>query len=56
MISGERDPGTTPAMGQALAEAIPGARHQVLPAAHLSVLECPLAFGEAVQGLLSRLA
>lgn len=56
VISGERDPGTTPAMGQALAEAIPGARHQVLPAAHLSVLECPLAFGEAVQGLLSRLA
>lgn len=56
VISGEHDPGTTPAMGQTLADAIAGARHLVLPAAHLSVLECPAAFAEAVQGLLSQLA
>jgi 3-oxoadipate enol-lactonase len=55
VVSGERDPGTTPAMGQQLADAIAGARHVVLPAAHLSVLECPGGFAEAVQGLLAQL-
>ena len=56
VISGERDPGTTPAMGQQIADAVPGARHVVIPAAaHVSVLEQPRAFADAVQGLLAEL-
>jgi 3-oxoadipate enol-lactonase len=56
VISGERDPGTTPAMGQQIADAIAGARHQVIAAAaHLSVLEQPRAFADAVLQLLSEL-
>lgn len=55
VISGEHDPGCPPEVGQALADAIPGARHTVLPAAHLSVLECPQPFAEAVRALLASL-
>lgn len=56
VLSGEHDPGCPPAVGQALADAIAGAQHITLPAAHLSVLECPQAFGDAVRALLVRLA
>ncbi len=56
VISGALDPGSTPAMGQQLSDAIPGAQHAVLAAAaHLSVLEQPAAFAAAVDGLLNRL-
>lgn len=56
VISGERDTGTTPAMGQQIADAVPGAHHVVLAdAAHLSVLEQPRAFADAVLALLDRL-
>jgi 3-oxoadipate enol-lactonase len=55
VLSGEHDLGTTPAMGQQIADLVPGARHVVLPAAHLSVLECQGEFAEAVLGLLGSL-
>jgi 3-oxoadipate enol-lactonase len=56
VLSGALDPGSTPAMGQAIADAIPGARHQLIEAAaHLSVLEQPQAFSAAVDGLLAGL-
>jgi len=57
VISGERDPGTPPALGQQIADAVPGARHLLIPAAaHASVLEQPRAFADAVLGLLAGLA
>ena len=56
VISGALDPGSTPAMGQQISDAIPGAQHAVVAAAaHLSVLEQPAAFAAAVDGLLNRL-
>ena len=56
VLSGALDAGTTPAMGQQIADAVPGAVHQVIDAAaHLSVLEQPAAFAAAVDGLLARL-
>lgn len=56
VLSGDGDPGTTPAMGQQIADAIAGARHRVIPgAAHLSVLEQPRAFADAVQAFLAEL-
>jgi 3-oxoadipate enol-lactonase len=56
VISGELDPGTTPAMGQQIADAMVGAQHRRLAAAHLSVLEQPQAFAAAVDELLAGLA
>ncbi len=56
VISGGRDPGSTPAMGRAIADAIAGARHCVLEAAaHLSVLEQPQSFAAEVDALLATL-
>ncbi len=56
VISGALDPGSTPAMGQLIADAIAGADHTVIEAvAHLSVLEQPQAFAAVVDGLLARL-
>ena len=56
VLSGALDAGSTPAMGQQIADAVPGAVHQVIDAAaHLSVLEQPAAFAAAVDGLLARL-
>jgi len=49
VISGARDAGAPPAMGQAIAERIAGARFEVIAdASHLSVLETPAAFEELV--------
>ena len=45
VISGARDAGAPPAMGQAIADRIPGARFEVIAdASHLSVLETPSEF------------
>lgn len=44
VITGERDEATPPAMSQAIAAAIPGARLATLQAAHLSAVEQPDAF------------
>ena len=42
VISGAQDPSTPPAHQQLIAEAIPGARHEILdPAAHLAAVERP---------------
>ena len=54
VLVGEHDPGTPPAMAAALAAAIPGARLQQIPgAAHLSNVEQPVAFGEALDAFLA---
>ena len=56
VIAGERDEGTPVAMLQALAEQIPGARMVVLAdASHLSAVEQPEAFAEAVQAFIDQL-
>lgn len=53
VIAGELDQGTPPAMARAIAQGIPGARLVVLPAAsHLSVLEQPVAFRQALDDFL----
>jgi 3-oxoadipate enol-lactonase len=53
VISGARDAGAPPAMGQAIAERIPGARFEVIAnASHLSVLETPQAFEDLVRGFM----
>jgi 3-oxoadipate enol-lactonase len=41
VIAGALDPATPPAMGEAIADAIPGARLAILDAAHLSNVELP---------------
>lgn len=54
VIAGELDQGTPVAMSQALADAIPGARLVVLPeASHLSAIEQPQAFQDAVVGFVA---
>jgi 3-oxoadipate enol-lactonase len=57
VIAGALDQGAPPAMSQAIAQAIPGARLEVIDeAAHLSVLEQPAAFERAVRDFLATLA
>ncbi|MBN9463780.1 MAG: 3-oxoadipate enol-lactonase [Burkholderiales bacterium] len=48
VITGDDDRSTPPAMGEALAAAIPGARHATLPLAHLPHVEAPERFVELV--------
>ena len=53
VISGARDAGAPPAMGQAIAERVPGARMEVIAdASHLSVLETPAEFDGLLKGFL----
>ncbi len=55
VLAGARDVGATPAMGQAIAERIPGAQFEVFDeASHLSSAEQPARFEAAVRGLLAR--
>ena len=55
VVAGGADAGTPPAMSEAIAKAIPGARLQVLPgAAHLSAVEHPRDFGALVGAFLSQ--
>jgi 3-oxoadipate enol-lactonase len=55
VIGGERDH-STPWLGngEALAAAIPGAKSVLLPSAHLSNMECPREFNEALKNFLGR--
>jgi 3-oxoadipate enol-lactonase len=53
VIAGTYDPSTPPAMGQSIAENIPGARYVELPTAHLSNIEGAPKFNEAVSQFLS---
>ncbi|MFW5744608.1 MAG: alpha/beta fold hydrolase [Spirochaetota bacterium] len=48
VVVGEHDEATPPAWGRAIATAVPGARLVELPAAHLSNVEAPGGFGEAI--------
>lgn len=53
VIAGADDPGTPPAMSEAIAGAIPGARLEVIPAAsHLSCIEQPETFNRLVTDFL----
>ena len=54
VIVGANDPATTPEAGRAIHAAIPGAAMTVLNAAHLSNVEQPAAFTDAVEGFLGR--
>ena len=54
VISGARDAGAPPAMGQAIAERIPGARLEIIEdASHLSVLETPGKFEALLKSFLA---
>lgn len=53
VVIGDQDPATTPEQGHAIADAIPGARRVVLPAAHLSNIEAEAAFNAAVVDFLT---
>ena len=55
VIAGELDAGTPPAMSQAMARGIPGARLEVIPgAAHLAAVEAPERFNAAVGAFLAQ--
>jgi len=53
VISGTQDPAATPADGRLLAEQIPGARYHELNTSHLSNIEDPAHFNEAVLAFLA---
>lgn len=53
LLAGQWDPVTTVADAQAMHAAIAGARLAVVPASHLSNLEAPQAFDDAVLGFLA---
>ena len=57
VITGELDGPTPPADGKLMAEAIPGARLEIIPqAGHLSNLENPDAFNQTLRSFLNQLA
>jgi 3-oxoadipate enol-lactonase len=54
VIAGEKDAGTPPAMSEAIASRIPGARLAIIPgAAHLSAVEKPAEFNALVSEFLA---
>ena len=56
VIAGERDAGTPPAMSEAIAQAVPGARLAViLDATHLSAIEQPARFNGLVRDFIAGL-
>ncbi|KMN77943.1 3-oxoadipate enol-lactonase [Chromobacterium sp. LK11] len=52
LIAGRQDPVTTAAQAEAMAAAMPDARLALLPASHLSNLEAPFAFEQALLAFL----
>jgi pimeloyl-ACP methyl ester carboxylesterase len=52
VIIGSNDPATVPDAGRQIAGAIPGAQVRYLDAAHISSVEQPAAFAEAVTTFL----
>ena len=56
LLAGDSDPVTTVTDAQAMQAGIPGSRLAVVPASHLSNLEAPQAFSEAVLGFLASAA
>jgi 3-oxoadipate enol-lactonase len=55
VITGTWDPATPPSQGKALTEQIRGAAYMELPAAHLSAIERPAEFSNAMQAFFDRL-
>ncbi len=53
VVIGRHDPATTPAQGQAIAAAIPGARSVTLESSHLSNIEAEADFNAAVMAFLT---
>jgi 3-oxoadipate enol-lactonase len=53
LISGAHDPATTPTMMQLMRERIPGARWASLDASHISNIEQPEAFTQALRGFFA---
>jgi 3-oxoadipate enol-lactonase len=54
VIAGSDDAGTPPAMSEAIAHGIPGAKLEIIPgAAHLSAVEKPREFGDLVGSFLA---
>ena len=53
VISGSEDRATPPAWGRAIAEAVPGAIHRELKAAHLSNVERSVEFNEELEEFLA---
>jgi pimeloyl-ACP methyl ester carboxylesterase len=54
VIAGAVDPATPPAMGKAIADAVPGARLAILNAAHLSNVELSDEFNKLLVAFLAR--
>jgi 3-oxoadipate enol-lactonase len=54
VIIGRHDPATTPDAGEYIAKNIPGAEHFMIDAAHISNVEQPQQFNDAVLGFLTR--
>jgi 3-oxoadipate enol-lactonase len=54
VVAGSQDVGSTVAMAQQIADAVPGALLSVLDAAHLSAVEQPAGFAAALQALIER--
>ena len=52
VIAGDADPATPSKMTQEIANAIAGSRFESLPAAHLSNIECPVAFNRLLTDFL----
>ena len=52
VIAGDADPATPPQMTREIANAITGSRFESLPAAHLSNIECPVAFNRLLTDFL----
>ena len=54
VIIGRHDPATTPEAGEFIRSNIPGAEHFIIDAAHISNIEQPQQFNNAVLGFLTR--
>jgi 3-oxoadipate enol-lactonase len=54
VIIGRHDPATVPEAGEYICKTIPGAEHFMIDAAHISNIEQPLQFNDAVLGFLTR--
>ncbi|WP_336099064.1 alpha/beta fold hydrolase [Roseovarius sp. CH_XMU1461] len=54
VIAGEHDPSTPPARAEEIAAGISDARVEIVPAAHLSSLECPDRFAEIILSMADK--
>jgi 3-oxoadipate enol-lactonase len=54
VIIGRHDPATVPEAGEYISKNIPGAEYFIIDAAHISNIEQPQQFNDAVLGFLTR--